>query len=58
MAMFGALELLTWLTLSDRKIRLVAMAIIGMFAIRTWAHHRRELLAGSESKAEGEQELK
>ena len=56
MAMFAALELLAWLTLSDHKIRLVAMAIIGMFALRTWAHHRRELLASADEKAGSERE--
>jgi hypothetical protein len=54
MAMFALLELLSWRTLSDQKVRVVAMAIIGMFAIRTWVHHRRELLASTEGKAEGD----
>ena len=51
-----SVELLSWLTLSDHKIRFVAMLLIGMFAMRTWAHHRRELLANAQNKVEGERE--
>jgi len=56
MAIFAALELLSWLTLSDEKIRVVAMVIIGMFAARTWVHHRREMLADAQSKIGSERE--
>jgi hypothetical protein len=56
MAIFAALELLSWLTLSDEKIRVVAMVIIGMFAMRTWVHRRREMLADAQSKAGNERE--
>jgi len=52
MAMFALLELLSWRTLSDPKIRVVAMLIIGLFAVRTWVHHRRELLASTSGEAE------
>ena len=52
MAIFVALELLSWLTLSDEKIRVVAMVIIGMFAMRTWAQRRREMLAAAQPKVE------
>ena len=56
MAMFAALELLSWLTLSDHKVRLVAMLLIGMFAMRTWAHHRREQLASAQHDVGSERE--
>jgi hypothetical protein len=56
MAIFIALELLSWLTLSDPKIRAVAMVLIGMFAMRTWVHHRRETLVDAQSKAGNERE--
>jgi len=56
MATFAALELLSWLTLSDEKIRVVAMVIVGMFAARTWVHHRRELLANAPRKIGSERE--
>jgi hypothetical protein len=56
MAVFALLELVSWRTLSDEKIRVGAMVIIGMFAIRTWVHHRRELLVNAQEKAGNERE--
>ena len=38
---FAALMLLTWTTIHDQKFRLAALAILAMFAIRTWSHHRK-----------------
>ena len=40
MSAYGLVALLAWLTLSDEKIRLVTLAILGMFALRTWVHRR------------------
>jgi len=48
MVIFAVLELLAWQTLSDTKIRLIAMAVIGMFALRTWVYHRRETLQSTD----------
>jgi hypothetical protein len=56
MAMFALLELLSWRTLSDEKVRVAAMAIIGLFAVRTWVQHRRELLARTSEKIGSERE--
>jgi len=53
MTLFAILELLSWRTLDDTRIRLGAMLIIGLFAWRTWIHHRREALrdtSGDESR--------
>jgi len=52
MVIFAVLELLAWQTLSDKKIRLIAMAVIGMFALRTWVYHRRETLRSLDSSDE------
>jgi len=41
MGAFALLMILTWTTVDDQKFRLAAMAILAMFAIRTWSHHRR-----------------
>ena len=38
---FAALMLLTWTTIHDQKFRLAALAILAIFAIRTWSHHRK-----------------
>ena len=52
MVIFAVLELLAWQTLSDRKVQLIAMAVIGMFALRTWVYHRRETLRSLDSSDE------
>jgi uncharacterized membrane protein YfcA len=44
MAIYAVLGLLAWQTLSDEKIRLVTLAILGMFALKTVLHQRREAL--------------
>jgi hypothetical protein len=38
---FGALMLLAWTTLSDQRFRLGALAILALFAVRTWSHSRK-----------------
>jgi hypothetical protein len=36
MVAFVALGVLSWTTLSDQRIRLATLAILAMFALRTW----------------------
>jgi membrane protein implicated in regulation of membrane protease activity len=38
---FVVLMLLTWITIDDQKFRLAALAILAMFAVRTWSHSRK-----------------
>ena len=38
----AVLMLLTWITIDDQRFRLGALAILAMFAIRTWTHGRRQ----------------
>ena len=38
---FAVLMALTWFTLDDQKFRLAALAILAMFAVRTWSHSRK-----------------
>ena len=38
---FAVLMVLTWVTIDDQKFRLAALAILAMFAIRTWSHSRK-----------------
>ena len=40
---YVALGVLSWVTLSDQRIRLMTLAILAMFAVRTWVH-RKEFL--------------
>jgi membrane protein implicated in regulation of membrane protease activity len=41
MGAFAVLMLLTLITIDDQKIRLAALAILAMFAVRTWSHSRK-----------------
>ena len=42
MVLFGAMALLAWTTLTDERIRGATLLVLGMFALRTWVHHRRQ----------------
>ena len=37
----AVLMLLTWITIDDQRFRLGALAVLAMFAVRTWSHHRK-----------------
>ena len=43
LAAFALLAVLAWATISDQRIRLVTLAILAMFAVKTWVH-RKEFL--------------
>ena len=49
---FAVLMVLTWITIDDQKFRLAALAILAMFAIRTWAHSRKQ-----QRESEGHRDL-
>ena len=36
LAAYVALGILSWMTLSDQRVRLAVLAILAMFAFRTW----------------------
>ncbi len=42
MTALGGLALLASLTLSDEKIRAVTLALLALFAVRTWLTHRKQ----------------
>ena len=54
MGMIAALMILTWTTIDDQKFRLAAMAILVMFAVRTWSHHRKLQHEAERERSEGE----
>jgi hypothetical protein len=54
LAMFGLLGLLAWFTLSDSKVLGVTLALLAMFAVKTWLHHRRRHI---EESAERDRKL-
>ena len=40
MAAYVALGVLAWTTLSDQRIRLATLAILAMFALKTWVRRK------------------
>ena len=46
---FAVLAGLAWTTLSDERIRLVTLAILGLFAVKTWFHRKAYFRAKDES---------
>ncbi len=52
--MFAVLGLLAWFTLPNDKVRGLTLALLAMFLVKTWLHHRRQQL---EQNAERDQEL-
>ena len=46
------LGVLTWLTISDQKIRGVTLAILVLFAVKSWLRRKDVLHPDSESKGE------
>ena len=52
MGAFAVLMLLTLITIDDQRFRLAALAILAMFAVRTWSHSRK--LRNEQQEQEGE----
>jgi hypothetical protein len=52
MGAFVALAILAWNTLSDERIRLATLAVLAMFALRTWMHRKDAMHPDSESEPE------
>ena len=48
---FVALGILAWNTLSDQRIRLATLAVLAMFALRTWMHRKDAAHPDGESGA-------
>jgi hypothetical protein len=52
MAAFAALGVLSWLTLSDQRVRLVTLLIVALFALRTWMRRKDVMHPDGEGDAE------
>jgi len=46
MAAFVALGILTWATIEDQRIRWATLAILAMFAVKTWVRRKDSLHSG------------
>jgi hypothetical protein len=42
LGLFVVLAVLAWTTISDQKFRLAAVAVLAMFAVRTWTWSRKK----------------
>jgi hypothetical protein len=49
---FVVIGLLVFVTIHDQKIRAVTLAILAMFALRTWVHSRRAVDSKNEATEE------
>ena len=52
MAAFAALALLAWTTLADEKLRLITLAILAMFAVKTWIRRKEVMSPDGDSGSE------
>jgi hypothetical protein len=51
LAAFVVLGILAWTTISDQRIRLMTLAILAMFALKTWVR-RKEFLHSDKNGGE------
>jgi hypothetical protein len=56
LAAFVGLGILSWTTLSDNRIRLMTLAILALFAAKTWMRRKDVMHPDSENDAVLEQE--
>ena len=53
MAAYVVLGVLSWTTISDQRIRLVTLAILAMFAVKTWV--RRKDVMHPDDQSQGDE---
>ena len=58
MTLFALLAALSWLLLSDPKLRLVTLVLLALFAVKTWIHHRKQLLEERDGEVDRFQEVR
>ena len=51
LAAFVALGILSWTTIGDQRIRLGTLAVLAMFALKTWVR-RKDVLHSGENDVE------
>jgi hypothetical protein len=49
---FALLGILAWTTIGDQRIRAVTLAILAMFAVKTWVHRKHLMHPGKGSDSE------
>jgi hypothetical protein len=51
---YAVLGVLSWTTISDQRIRLVTLAILAMFAVKTWVRRKDFMHPGKGGDANDE----
>ena len=51
LAAYGVLAALTWCTISDEKIRLAALAVLALFAVKTIVRRKDAMHPGGEGSS-------
>ena len=51
LAAYVALAVLTWTTISDQRVRLVTIAILAVFAVKTWVRRKDVMHPDGRSEA-------
>ena len=52
LAAFAALGVLSWNTISDQRIRLATLAVLAMFALKTWVRRKDVLHPDGDGESE------
>ena len=52
LAAYVVIGVLVWSTISDSRIRLATLAILAMFALKTWVHRKHLMHPGKGSDVE------
>jgi hypothetical protein len=47
MAAYVALGVLSWMTLTDSRVRLATLAVLGLFALKTWVRRNDTIDSGA-----------
>jgi len=55
---YAVLGVLTWLTISDPRVRAVPLAILALFAVKSWLRRNDVMHPEKSSDAEGSEEEK
>ena len=55
---YAVLGVLTWLTISDPRVRAVPLAILALFAVKSWLRRNDVMHSDKSSDAEGSEEEK
>jgi hypothetical protein len=49
LAAYVVLGILSWATLDDQRIRLAALAVLAMFAVKTWVRRKDVMPSGKDN---------